>query len=142
LLRFDVDIQSQPRQRFEVYHKLLLGDEHLRLVARSAINATGELEVTLRCENSSSDPVTLRCNLFAPGERRLRWEVSNLASGGEEHVFRLSDGGRFRGQTLWVRAEEMGGPRVLSYRFVVEAAEPPAGQPRVQPGDRTARAIW
>lgn len=142
LLRFDVDVQTQPRRRFEVYHTLTLDDEHLRLAAQASINASGELEVKLRCENRSSEPVTLRCNLFAPGERRMRWEVSNLASGGEDHVFRLPDGQRFRGQTLWLRAEELGGPRVLSYRFVVDPAEPATGQQPSVPGDRTARAIW
>ena len=95
-----------------------------------------------RCENTSSEPVTLPCNLFAPGQRRLRWQVPNLASGSDEHVYRLSDGERFRGQTLWVRAEEVGGPRVLSYRFVVPAAKRlPARKPS-QPSERTARAIW
>ncbi|HWC90055.1 MAG TPA: hypothetical protein VG433_10380 [Pirellulales bacterium] len=142
LLRFDVEVQSEPRRRFEVYHHILLGDEHLRLTVRSSINAAGELEVTQRCENTSSEAVTLRCNLFAPGERRLRWQVPNLASGSDEHVYRLSDGERFRDQTLWVRAEEVGGPRVLSYRFVVAGTQSPADQKVRQPSERTARAIW
>ncbi|HEY5315230.1 MAG TPA: hypothetical protein VIK18_22050, partial [Pirellulales bacterium] len=142
LLRFDVEVQSEPRRRFEVYHRVVLGDEHLRLAVRACVNAAGELEVTQRCENTSSEAVTLRCNLFAPGERRLRWQVPNLASGSDEHVYRLSHGERFRGQTLWVRAEEVGGPRVLSYRFVVAGSAPPEVQQDHQPGDRTARAIW
>lgn len=142
LFRFDFDVQAGARRKFEVYHHVRVEDEHLHLEVRAAINAAGQLEVTQRCENTSSDPVTLRCNLFAPGERRLRWQVSNLVGGSDVHVYRLEDGERFRGQTLWVRAEEVGGSRVLSSRFIVGGSEPTTSKPQPRTPPRTARAVW
>jgi hypothetical protein len=35
-------------------------------------------------------------------------------------VYRLPAGKELLGQTLWIRAEEINGPRVFSYRFRAE----------------------
>jgi hypothetical protein len=45
--------------------------------------------------------------------------VLNLSRGTNLKVYTLPDGEELIGKTLWVRAEEMAGDRVLNYRFNV-----------------------
>jgi hypothetical protein len=119
LLRADFDLSSAGGPKFESWLPLTLADPDVELTYRTAIADNGDLEVTQRLVNSSTTPLSFHTNLFAPGERRQRHQVLDLAGGENVQVYRIPDGRRFRGQTLWLRVEEIGGPRVLSYRFVV-----------------------
>jgi len=56
----------------------------------------------------------------APDASRLHTQVIGLRPGRDDQLYRLPDGQQLIGQTLWLRAEEIGGPRVLNYRFEAE----------------------
>lgn len=117
-VRFDFQVNSDEHFDFSVYGQVTLGESDLRLELATRLNSAGELEVEQRLVNDTNQPVSLRFDLYAPGQRRQRQQVLNLARGEDERVYRLPDGAKLLGQTLWIRAEELGGPRVLSYRFV------------------------
>ena len=70
--------------------------------------------------NRGEGPVSFRCQLSAPQRRRQRTQVIGLKPGRDDKLYRLADGEELIGQTLWLRAQEIGGPRVLNYRFPAE----------------------
>jgi hypothetical protein len=118
LLRFDVELTGQSRQQFSIFRRVDVGRDDMRIEITTEIDRQGNLAVRQRLINETDEPVSFRCNLYAPGLRRSRWQVMNLGRGDDVHVYLLPDGAQLLGHTLWVRAEEIGGPRVLSYRFV------------------------
>jgi len=106
--------------RFSVYRHLDVGsgDVYIELVTR--LNQHGELEVEQHFINDTQEPVSFRCHLLAPDRRRQKTQVVGLGHGRQLHVYRLPDGQQLIGKTLWLRAEQVDGPRVLNYRFVPE----------------------
>ena len=119
-IRTDFEVQAERSYRFSVYRRLEvgMGDVYIEIVTR--LSAFGELEVDQRIVNRSDAPVSFRCQLFAPHRRRLRSQVIGLKPGRDQKLYRLPDGKQLIGQTLWLRADEIGGPRILNYRFQAE----------------------
>jgi hypothetical protein len=116
-LRADLEIQAERTYRFSIYRHIDvgMGDVYVELVTR--LNAQGELEVEQRFVNESQKPVSFRCNLFAPDRRRLKTEILGLGYGRDVQTYRLPRGEELVGKYLWLRAEELDGPRILNYRF-------------------------
>jgi hypothetical protein len=50
----------------------------------------------------------------------MRTHVLRLPHGDNVQVYRFRQGAELIGRTLWLRAEEIDGSRILNYRFVVE----------------------
>ena len=109
-----------PKRRFSVYRHLDVGpnDVYIEIVTR--LNQQGELEVEQHLVNDTQGPVSLRCHLFPPGRRRQNTLIIGLEHGRQLNTYRLSNGRELIGKALWLRAEQIDGPRVLSYRFVAE----------------------
>jgi len=119
-LRVDFDIRGGQPRRFSAYRRLHVGLGEVRLELATQLGDGGALEVRQRITNESGAPAGFTCQLFAPGRRRLTSRVIAGAGETNTHVYRLEEGRELIGQTLWVRAEELGGPRVLSRRFAAE----------------------
>ena len=119
-VRIDVELQAEEEHRFSIYRHLDVGLGDVYLDTGTRLNGQGELEVRQVLINESGSPVSFSCQLFAPQRRRQRTMVVNLAPGRDAEVYRFPDGRALLGQTLWLRAEEIGGPRILNYRFVAE----------------------
>ncbi len=119
-LRADFEVQADQIYRFSVYREIRvgLGDVYIECATRQ--NEAGELEIEQRFVNETANPVGFRCELFVPNRRRLRTQVVGLGQGQDVQTYRLRDGSELLGQTVWLRAEEIGGPRVLNYRFRAE----------------------
>ncbi len=116
-LRIDFDIQGVPQRQFSVYRHVEVGLGLVYVKIETRMNAEGELVVVQRLINEEGGPVSFRCQLFIPGRPRMRTQVIGLASGYDEQVYRIADGAELAGETLWLHAEELTGPRALSYRF-------------------------
>lgn len=97
-----------------------LGD--VRVETQTRLNSENELEVEQRFVNSTDQPVSFRCELFAPDRRRMMVDVLDQGRGQNLHTYSLEDGKELLGKILWLRASEIGGPRVLNYRFTVKEA--------------------
>ena len=80
-------------------------------------NGKGDLVIDQRLINTTDDFVNFKCLLFAPGRRRMRQNVLNLSRGTNTKSFVIPDGKDLIGKTIWVRAEEIAGERILNYRF-------------------------
>ena len=116
-LRIDFDVEGASRRQFSVYRHVDVGLGLVYVEIETRMNGRGELEVVQRLVNESDGPVSFRCQLFIPGRPRLMSQVIHLTGGHDEQVYRIADGAELVGQILWLRAEELTGPRVLSYRF-------------------------
>lgn len=119
LLRIDHDVTADRRRQFAVYRNVRIGvgDVLLEVETRYVGDV---LEVEQRLVNNSQSAVSFRFNLFAPNQRRMRTHVVDLPPGGiDVQSYKMPEGKSLQGKTLWIRAEEIGGNRVLSERFAV-----------------------
>ena len=87
---------------------------------QTRLNERNELEVEQHFINETDQPLNFRCELSAPDRRRLMTQILHQGRGEETQVYRLDDGKTLLGKPLWLRAEEIDGPRVLNYRFEAE----------------------
>ena len=119
LLRFDFELQADKPLSISVYRfiEVGLGDVYVELITRNS--ERGELEVMQRFMNETTTPVSFRCELFIPGRRSLKTQIVGLGQGEDLKTYRLENGRELLGQPLWLRAQEIGGPRVLNYRLTV-----------------------
>jgi len=116
-LSIDFSLQEVANGRFRVFRQIDVQPEGLHIQIDSHLNGQEQLQVTAEISNLSQRPLSLRCHLFVPGRRRSTQLVSNLQQGTKSITFRLDDGRKLIGQTLWLRVEQIGGSQVLNYRF-------------------------
>jgi hypothetical protein len=86
----------------------------------SHLDDEGNLVVEQQLVNLTDRFVSFNCLLFAEGRRRQRRQVYNLGRGRTTNVFILPEGEALVGTTLWLRAEEIGGARVLNHSGLAE----------------------
>ena len=84
------------------------------------LDAEKHLVVTQTLINQTDDFVSFDCLLFAPNRRRQRIQVYNLGRGRNTQNYYLPQGDELIGEKLWIRAEEVGGQRMLNYHIAVE----------------------
>jgi hypothetical protein len=118
-VRVDFDLTVDRDYKFSVYSTMAVGLGDVAMEFDTRLDDHGNLIVQQRLVNHTDQFVDFKCLLFAPGRRRLRQNVLNLSRGTNLKVYTLPDGEELIGKTLWVRAEEMAGDRVLNYRFNV-----------------------
>ncbi len=119
-IRVDFELEGDPVRRFSVYRHLDLGPTDVYVEIATRLNAEGQLEVEQHLVNATGGPVSFKCRLIAPDRRRHNTLIIGLEPGRQLNTYRLSDGRELIGKPLWLRAEEIDGPRVLNYRFVAE----------------------
>ena len=73
-----------------------------------------------RTLNHTDDLVDFKCFLYAQNRRRQRNHIFRLGRGQDLQKYRFTDAEDLIGTELWLRCEEIGGPRVLNFRYVVE----------------------
>ncbi|MCS7303976.1 MAG: NEW3 domain-containing protein [Thermoguttaceae bacterium] len=115
----ELRLQADRAYQFQVHRwvDVGLGDVYIQVAAR--LNRQQELEVEQRLVNETEQSVGFECQLFAPGRKRLRTQVFLSGPGEEVYVYRFPQGQELVGKTLWLQAVEVGGQRVLTYRFPV-----------------------
>ncbi len=116
-VRVDFDVSADRRYEFSVWRKMEVGLGDVLMEFTTHLDEQGNLVVQQTMINTTDQFVNFKCFLFAPGRRRLRQNVLNLAEGTNVNVYTLPEGEELRDQTIWVRAEEIYGTRVLNYRF-------------------------
>lgn len=120
-LRFDFELQADRRYQFSLNRAIDVGLGDVYMELASHLNARDELEVEQRLVNRSQGEVTFRCYLNIPNRRRMRTLVTRLLPGEDVQTYRAAAGEELVGQTLRVRAEEIGGSRrILNYSFIAE----------------------
>jgi len=116
-VRLDFDVAGY---RFSVHRTLQLGLDDVQVEITTRLQKNGSLLVEQHLANLSDRPLSFQCLLFAPGRRRETRQVINLGRDRHTLKFELQNGEELIDQKLWLRAEEIGGSRVLNYTLVAE----------------------
>ena len=119
-VRLDFEVTGDRAYQFSVYRRLQVGLGDVQLEVATRLRQDGYLVVEQRIINQSDTAVSFNSNLFVPNRRRMRGQVLRLGQGQNVQTYLLSDGEALLGKWLWIRADEIGGSRVLSRRFVAE----------------------
>jgi hypothetical protein len=119
-VRIDFEVEGEHACRFSVYRHVDVGLGDVYVEISTALTSDGKLQVVQKFVNDSPTPAQFRCELFAPDRRRQKTFVVLEPYGTESSVFTLFDGRQLLGKTLWLRAEEIGGSRILNYRFAAQ----------------------
>jgi len=120
LVRADFDFEADQHYRFSVYRDLLVGDSDIELELQTRLESDGSLIVQQRLVNHGNDLVDFKCVLFAPGRKLHHMKVFRLGSNPDVKIYQFPRGQNLIGQELSLRAEELGGSRVLNHRFFAE----------------------
>ncbi len=115
-VRLDFDVGGY---RFSAHRTLQLGLDDVQVEMTSGVK-NGSLIVEQHLMNLSDKPLSFQCVLFAPDRRRQTRQVLNLGRERTTLKFVLPEGEELIGKKLWLRAEEIGGSRVLNYTLVGE----------------------
>ncbi|WP_254507165.1 hypothetical protein [Anatilimnocola floriformis] len=119
-VRIDFDITADRNYKFSVYRTLKLGLDDVTVEMRTRLREDGLLIVEQHLTNLTGKPISFNCLLFPPGRRRETKQLLHLPAGRHTLTFILTQGESLVGETLWLRAEEIGGTRVLNSTVVVE----------------------
>lgn len=116
-VRCDFEIHGQQPIRFSAYRRMNVGLGGIRVEVQTRLNPDGELEVEQHFINDTDEAVSFRCYLYVPNRRRQKLDILDLGHGRDVQRFRLPDGKELIGQTLWLKADEIGGGRGLNHQF-------------------------
>jgi len=119
-LRADFTFTADRPYRFSIYRDLKVGDQDIELELHTRINEKGMLVVEQRMINHSPDFADFKCLLYAKGRRTQKIQVFRLGNSYDLQTYLLPNGQQLLNSKLWLRAEELGGTRVLNHRVTVE----------------------
>ena len=119
-VRLDFDLSADRRLQFSVYRQLQIGLGQVTLQTSTRLDDDGTLIVQQQTKNNTDQKVSFRFLLYAPNRRTKRSEVIELVQGQDQKTYHYPNGRALLGRTLWLRAEEMQGPRVFNHSFVAE----------------------
>ncbi len=127
-IRIEFMVDSDEKYRFSVYRTMWVGAGDVTIDFKSHIDQDGTLVVEQYMTNTSERPVDFKCYLYAKGHRRQRAQVYRLEATAHRTVYRYPRGTELIGKELMFEAEEIGGERVLKYRFLA-SDQPPTMEP-------------
>ena len=119
-IRADFELAADKKYIFSLYRDIRVGDDEIELQLHSHIEDDGRLIVEQRMINHGEKPVDFKCLLYTQGRRRQRMQVFRLGNKYDVKTYVYQNGKELIGQELWLRAEELGGTRVLNHRIKVE----------------------
>jgi hypothetical protein len=106
---------------FRVYrdYEVGLGDVVLSVVDSKLEN--GDLQIKQLIDNYTKpeEKLNFECNLYVPFRKRMQRVVTKLSHGRDTQTYIVPDADSLRGTELQLRAEQIGGQRVLNLRFKV-----------------------
>jgi len=119
-VRADFVVRAAKTYEFSVYRKMQVGLGDVMIKLQTTRNAAGDLVVHQTFLNNTDEQVNFNCMLFAPQQRRQRIQVLRQGRGRNMQTYIYPDGGSLTGKTLWLRAEEIRGSRILNYQIQVQ----------------------
>ena len=120
LMRLDFDLTADRRYRFSIYRQLEVGLSDVYGEAFTRLNENGELEVEQRITNETDEILSFKCYLKPPDRKRLMLHIEDHGRGVDVKTYRLYDGEALLGKTIYLRAVEINGPRILNYSVVAQ----------------------
>lgn len=119
-LRFDFQVHADQVYRFQVLRTVHVGDDQVTFHFSTAFDDHGNLVLEQQCVNSSQDTVSFSCMLLIPSQGRQRRQILYLGPGRRLDYYVIPNGASLVGQSLWLRATEIGGKgRSLNYEVPI-----------------------
>ncbi len=106
--------------QFSIFRDIEVGDQDIQIELNTHLNEKGMLVVEQRMINNSPEFADFKCLLYARDRRTQRLQVFRLGNSYDLQTYVYPNGEALLGTQLWLRAEELGGTRVLNHRVVVE----------------------
>ena len=119
-LQADFTFTADQTYRFSIYRDVKVGDQDIALELHTHINENGMLVVDQRMINHTGELADFKCLLYAEGRRTRKTHVFRLGNSHDLQTYLFPNGQELLGMKLWLRAEELGGTRVLNHRITVE----------------------
>ena len=119
-IRADFQFSADRTYQFSVYRELVVGDQDIEIELHTRLADDGSIVVEQRMINHSNKLLDFKCLLYTPGRRRRRVQVFRLGNNHDVKTYIYQNGQKLFGQELWLRAEELGGSRVLNHRITIE----------------------
>ncbi|MEM9351451.1 MAG: NEW3 domain-containing protein [Planctomycetota bacterium] len=115
-LRFVADTDYE----FSVFRNLEVGDAEIELDVHTRLTDDGNLIIEQRMINHSGEFLDFKCSLYAESRRRQQMRVFKLGPEYDLKTYRYANGKELLGKELWLRIEEVDGPRVFNHRIIAE----------------------
>jgi len=143
-------INADHRYRFRVRRPYQIGLGDVTIDVQERFLANGDMEILQVITNNIQPPEVLnfRCSLFVLGRQRQIVKVTKLAAGQSQKIFTVREAQALMGRDVWLRAEEIDGPRILNLRWRIGTRVPldgpgprlpqPVRPARPQPDDKVA----
>jgi hypothetical protein len=121
LVRLDFDLTADRRYQFSIYRQMEVGLSDIFAEAFTRLNERGELEVEQRITNETDEVMSFKCYLYLPPPRkRMMMHVEDHGRGVDLKTYRLYNGEELLGKTLFLRAEEINGTRILNLDVIAQ----------------------
>ncbi len=119
-VRVDFVVSAELDYKFSIYRTMQVGLGDVVIEVETNWTAKGDLEVVQHLINQTDQFVSFDCWLYVPSHPRQRVQVINTARGRNTQKYIIANAKELNGKTLWLRAEEIDGTRVLNYHVKVE----------------------
>ncbi|MGE0605712.1 MAG: hypothetical protein AB7O62_01205 [Pirellulales bacterium] len=119
-ITLEFEINAGRKHTFSIQRQVDVGLGDVLLETSTKLDGRGDLIVEQRITNNTDEFVSFKCELSAPNQRLQRTQVLELGRGTDVQQYTISPGKDLAGKLIWLRAVEIGGPRVLSQRHVVK----------------------
>ncbi len=106
---------------FRVYreYEVGLGDVVFSVVDSRLENGDLQIKQLIVNNTKPEERLNFECNLYIPNRKRMQRIVTKLGNGRDTQVYTLPDAESLRGKELQLRAQQIGGSRILNLRWKV-----------------------
>jgi hypothetical protein len=129
-LRFDagqnqelVDVivrtDEKPARSFLVQRQLLVGLKDFRIESQTEFDGQGTMSVNLEMFNLGASEANFDCTLVVPGRRRIKFHLVRVVDRVEKKL-QIENAEELRGESLYLRCEEIGSGRVINHRVLID----------------------
>ncbi len=119
-VRVDFDFTADRHYQFDVHRDIDIGQDDVVVQVNTRLNEHGELEIDQRVTNETEKVVSFKCYIYIPDREPLVSQVVELGHGTDTKVLRVANGAELVGKTLLLRADEIGGERIINRRFTAQ----------------------
>jgi len=117
-IRIDFEITASRAYKFSIYRTLAVGLGDIIVDLTSRLDEHGNLIIEQQLTNATDQFVSFNCNLMTSKRRRERQQLFNRGRGTTTVLFMFPNGEELLGETMWLKVEEIDGPRILNHQII------------------------
>ena len=120
-LSIDFNISADRPYKIRVHRDYQVGLGDVLVEVRDTKLADGSLKIeqVILNQTKPAEVLDFACTLYIPNRRRQKEFVTKLGQGRDNKVYYIPDADSLRGKEMRLRAEQVGGRRILNYRWTV-----------------------